>query len=222
MVPAQFCCTISPMAIETIINTLLTSDPKATASLEKLSTKTLKVVIEHEDYQTCFSIYFTAKGIQLTEFNNIHPTESDATISGPINAFLLLALTKNISRATHLGLNFKGDPQTLEIIQRLFFSLNIDWEELLSHRIGDIAAHAIGNTARRFKQKPTHLFKKISRMMAEYITEEALLIPTRTEIENFLNNVDNFKSNLARLEMRMSQFKSLEKDKLNKFMDRSL
>lgn len=190
------------MAIEKMINIVLATDPKATASLQKLQGKNLTITIQRENHEDYFCVEFLEDGIKLTQFI---PDPADAHLSGPIHAFILLALTHNIPRATALGLNFSGDLKTLEIAQQLFFSLNIDWEELTSHWTGDIAAHLLGNMARYAKQKPKDLLQKTSHMMADYITEEALLIPTRIEIERFLENVDTVKADLTRLEMRLSQ-----------------
>ena len=48
------------------------------------------------------------------------------------------------------GMQISGDAETAQVFSRLLKNADLDWEELLAQRIGDVAAQQIGNAVRGF------------------------------------------------------------------------
>jgi ubiquinone biosynthesis protein UbiJ len=193
------------MLIASFLNRLLTLDPKAPLTLQKLQGKKLVISITFSETTTVYSVLFKPEGIELYPHAIDDP---DATIAGSFHAFLSLANPKNI-RKTAKTLALSGDIETLERVQQLIASLDIDWEEWLSIWIGDIAAHETGNAWRYTRQSFSTFWQQLSGMIAEYLSEESSLIPTRLKVNDYLEGVDILRSDFARLELRLNTLLSL-------------
>lgn len=186
--------------IQIIINKALSLDPCAYNSLKKLQGKILKLEIQNTSMT--FFIQFTDSGIQFID-TQIEPS---ITVQGPLTAFLNLAITRNSHQAAQKGLFISGDLQAGELIQTLFLSLNIDWEEWLSEKVGDVLAHQIGQFVHHSKKRHVQRFQNLSYSLSEYLKEEIHLLPTVDEVSDFLNQVDILRAEGDRLEAKFFHY----------------
>ncbi len=192
------------MKIANLINQTLRADPNASAYMAELSHQTIEVHITTLKK----NFYFGFKNSEIQLYKT--PTENtNATIKGPLTAFLKLALTKDPHAAARLGLTLAGDPNTLQTLQQFFSSLDIDWEELLSHWTGDIVAHKISSFSRIAQKKQKSFLKSSSQMVSEYLQEESGILPTHPEVTCFFNEVDELRAATDRLEARMSRLEEI-------------
>ncbi|HQZ87238.1 MAG TPA: SCP2 sterol-binding domain-containing protein [Gammaproteobacteria bacterium] len=189
------------MQIDTIVNRALALDPNAIGQLKKLYGKCLEIFLK--DFEKIFFMCFTETGIQFTLTKPEIPEKCDARISGPIKAFFNLALTKNSHQSAQLGLSFEGDFNTVEAIQQLFLSLDIDWVEATSCWTGDIMAHQLEKFAQHTKTRNVQLLKNTAENISEYLQEESLMLPTRIEVNRFMDNVDVLRADVDRLNARV-------------------
>ena len=83
-----------------------------------------------------------------------------------------------------------------------------DFEEELARVIGDVAAHQVANVARGFLDWGRKAADSFSQNVAEYLQEEGRDVPTRVELEEFLESVDHLRSDADRLEARLSRLES--------------
>ena len=185
------------MRIERLINRSLTFDPNASDYLKKLAGTCLKVEINDI---ISFYILFEEMGIKITTDSSI---TTPFIVRGPLLSFIKLKVTKNPQAAASLGLNFEGEPFILEKIQQFMFSLDIDWEEALAQKTNDIFAHRLGNIIRGIRSRTHRKFKMATVDFSEYLTEEAKILPTRTEMDIFLKEVDALKRDVERLETKI-------------------
>ncbi|HXH55003.1 MAG TPA: SCP2 sterol-binding domain-containing protein [Gammaproteobacteria bacterium] len=191
------------MQIDTIVNRALALDPNAMRHLKKLHGKCLEIFLQ--DFEKAFFICFTATGIQCTLKKPESSEKSDARISGPIKAFFNLMLTKNSHQSAQLGLSFEGDFNTVEVIQQLFLSLDIDWVEATSFWTGDIIAHQLGQFVHHTKKRNIQLLKNTAESISEYLQEESLILPTRIEVNRFIDQVDVLRADVDRLNARLAR-----------------
>lgn len=184
-------------AIENIINHALKLDPNAAYHLKKLSGTCLKVEITG---LFSFYIVFEESSIIITQASLL---STPLVVRGSIPAFIKLVLSKNPQAAARLGLSFEGDHFILEMIQQFLFSLQIDWEEAVAQKTGDIFANKLGNFVQGFKKVAQKKLTHATRDFKEYLTEEIKILPTRAEIEIFLDELDSVRKDLDRLEIRI-------------------
>jgi ubiquinone biosynthesis protein UbiJ len=191
------------MQIDTIVNRALALDPNAMRHLKKLHGKCLEIFLQ--DFEKTFFMSFTESGIQFTLIKPDSPEKSSVRISGPIRAFVKLARTKNPHQSAQLGLSFEGDFNTVELIQQLFLSLDIDWVEATSFWTGDIMAHQLGQFVKHAKKINVQLLKNTTESISEYLQEESLILPTRIEVNRFIDQVDVLRADVDRLNARLAR-----------------
>lgn len=196
------------MMLTTILNQALSLDPKATVYLKELDQKCLSVRIQKISDWLAFYVIFSQAGVQITTQEHT----ADATVSGPARAFLTLVLTKDPHRATQLGLTLEGDSAILENIQQLLWSLDIDWEELLSQYTGDVPANQLGALFKVARKKKMAFTQNMMQNFSEYLKEEIHFFPPKPSVDDFINNVDQLRTNVERLEARVEHL--LQKEML--------
>ena len=82
-----------------------------------------------------------------------------------------------------------GDPVVARDFEQLLQSTRPDWEEELSHIVGDVAAYQIGNAVRNLFDFGRRATDSFTRDTAEYFQEERRDLPAPAEIEKFNREV---------------------------------
>lgn len=90
----------------------------------------------------------------------------------------------------------------------LYVAQNLRWdiEEDLSHIFGDIAAHRMVRAAEAVTGWQRDSAASLTRAAAAYWTEERPLLTARRDVERFVQEVDNLRDDVARIEKRIEQF----------------
>ncbi|MGA9853027.1 MAG: SCP2 sterol-binding domain-containing protein [Gammaproteobacteria bacterium] len=184
--------------VERALNSALSGSSAAQRDLKQLDGK----VIALELREIPLKLYFLPQDGRLTVHGDYHG-KVDMTVRAPSAALLEAALKRGDTPPRGIELN--GDAETAQIFSRLLKQADLDWEELLSHYVGDIAAHQIGNLARGFLRWGKDAADRLSQDMAEYLQYETRNLPPRHEVETFLSEVDHLKSDVDRLAARLQR-----------------
>ena len=83
--------------------------------------------------------------------------------------------------------------------------LDIDWEEALARRSGDVVAFQVSNQLRVFGDWLRQSGDSLLQTSSEYLREEARVTPTEVEFEVFQAAVTDLKNDVARTEARIQQ-----------------
>ncbi|HUL95690.1 MAG TPA: ubiquinone biosynthesis protein [Usitatibacter sp.] len=88
-----------------------------------------------------------------------------------------------------------------------FLARNLTWdaEEDLAHVVGDVAAHRMAGTARSFARWSREALLRAGQGAAEYWTEEAPLIASRTDLGRFRSDVSELGDAVERLVARVER-----------------
>lgn len=191
-------------AIELAINTWLKLDDNALPQFKEPEGKIIRFHITDLD----INLYFlpAASGIQVLG-NYPDPEDGgvlDATIHGSTMALIRLSISKN-SGETLLksDVEIEGDMRTAEKFSAVLREVDIDWEELLSTLIGDFLAHRAAKTTQDVKEWLSVSTETLKTNTAEYLTEDSDLSPTATEISEFIDQVDEIRQDVDRLDARI-------------------
>jgi ubiquinone biosynthesis protein UbiJ len=125
------------------------------------------------------------------------------TVRAPSAALLQAALRRD--EVPPKGIEINGDAETAQIFSRLLKQADLDWEELLSQHIGDVAAHQIGNLVRGGLRWGRDAFDRVSRDLADYLQFEISVLPQRHEVETFLTDVDRLRDDVERFAARVNR-----------------
>jgi ubiquinone biosynthesis accessory factor UbiJ len=130
--------------------------------------------------------------------------EPDVIIRGSPLALVRLGLAADVPGAVmRQDVEIRGDAEVGRVFRDVLAGIEIDWEELLARRVGDIPAHQIGNAARMLIAALSGIADRLRMDLSEYLQEEARVIPTRIEVEQFMDDVDSLRADLDRLEARL-------------------
>jgi ubiquinone biosynthesis protein UbiJ len=138
----------------------------------------------------------------------------DATISGRLMALVNLAsLDDKVSTSIREKVSFNGNVALAQKMQKLLASLDIDWEEALAERTGDVLAFQVHQRARSLGKWLRQSADSLLQTSSEYLREEVRLSPTEVEFEVFQTRITELKHDVARTEIRLQQL--LEKIRLS-------
>lgn len=130
---------------------------------------------------------------------------ADCTIGGLPLSLLRLAVSGDREDLRSGTVTISGDPALARDFQKLLDLAKPDWEEELSRIIGDVAARQIGNLARGALEWGRNAATTLSRDVGEFLQEESRDLPTRFEIDEFLDDVDRTAAGAERAEARIAR-----------------
>jgi ubiquinone biosynthesis protein UbiJ len=131
---------------------------------------------------------------------------ADAVIRATPLALTRMALSDSADQSLFgNGVTLLGDTGLATRIQTLLANADIDWEEHLSHIVGDIAAHQIGRGARGLLDWGKQVLQTAQMNSDEYLHEELRATPLRREVDDFMNDVDKLRADVERAAARMNR-----------------
>ena len=189
--------------LENAFNQYLSLDPDALSRFADMEGKV--IAIDIVGLNQSVYLFPGADGIMLlTEFD----AEADTRLSGTPLALARLGITEDAASVLFSGeVKISGDTRLGNKFKKILGQLNIDWEEQLSHYVGDTVAHQLGNVARDFSRWFARSSSSIQLDLGEYLQEESRLVPSNAELNRFINNVDVLRESIDRLEARITRIK---------------
>lgn len=188
-------------SLELAINKALELDLSAQQQLQQLSPNSLN--LQCHDLNISLFILLHNGQIQLLQH---YEQPCSAVISGPGKAFLELLSSEDKGASLISGeLQLQGNSQLLLELQAIMNSLELDWEARLAGVLGDIPAHLIGRSGRHFWQFTQQSGKKFRQHLQDFIVEEARLLPSCPEAENFYQQINELQYRCDRLAARLQK-----------------
>jgi ubiquinone biosynthesis accessory factor UbiJ len=130
---------------------------------------------------------------------------ADATVSGtPLSLLSLIGSDARV-RLRSSPVTINGDAEVAEAFQELLRAARPELEEELSRHIGDVAAHQVGNVIRGVTGWGRNAAATFAANVGEYLQEEGRDLVTRTEMDEFLREVDEQRETADRLEARVAR-----------------
>lgn len=128
----------------------------------------------------------------------------DTRISGSLLALAQLSQTE-IHNLKDSGVSVMGDLSLLADYQRLLKNLDIDWEEMLSQFTGDIIGHQTAQMIRTKFGWAKDRAQSAQRLTQEFLTEELQTLPSKPELEDFYQQVDELRLAVDRAAARVEK-----------------
>lgn len=186
--------------VETLINQTLRLDPPSLQALGKLSGKIIR--IELNDIDLNFVLFPDNQGIIIL---SDYKGEVDVCIKGAPFTLLRLLLEQETILVNSPDVTISGKINVAQQLLQILKELDIDWEEQLAKRLGDVFAHKLGTLFRQCQDYTNERMKTLQLNTSEYLQEEIRHLPSYAEIETFLNAVDTLRDDLERLEQRVQR-----------------
>jgi ubiquinone biosynthesis accessory factor UbiJ len=185
-------------ALESTINAYVSMDEW---SLKRLSALEGKLIQLHlGGIKAPIYIRPGVHGMALSLHSMLKP---DTSISGSPMTLLGMGLGTHSGGLFAGDISIQGDVELGQEFRSILDHIEIDWEEHLSHLVGDVMAYQIAYHARGVSK----WFKRTSRVLwrnsAEYLQTETHLTPSRIEVDSWMDQVDVLKANVDRIEARI-------------------
>src|SRR5882672_1198522 len=183
-----------------LLNRNVAMSTRAQELVQRLEARSLAIQVEGLPLNVVASIQ--SGRLALT---NESDAAADATVSGTPLTLLSLAGADARVRLRSSAVTIDGDAEIAEAFQELLRAVRPDFEEELSRHVGDVAAHQVGNTVRGFTGWGRKAAQTFAANVGEYLQEEGRDLVTRTEMDEFLAEVDQLREAADRLEARMTR-----------------
>ena len=161
------------------------------------------------------TFYFLPDKTNIAVMGN-YEGEPDTTITGSPMALIRLGTSSNSGKTLlESDATIEGDTHLGAEFSRILAEVDIDWEELLSRLVGDVVAHQAGQVTTTGTGWIKESLEAMKLNTSEYLTEESGLTPAEAEINYYLDEVDDLRMSVDRLEARINNHIKQSQDESN-------
>ena len=185
--------------VERALETAFKNSSAARADLAKLEGK----VVRLELIGLPLTLHFLAQDGKMTVASDYHG-EAQVSVRVPAASLVATALKRD-PEAVQKGMQMNGEAETAQVFSRLLRNADLDWEELLAQRIGDVAARQVGNAVRGFMKWSQDSGTRLGQDLADYLHYESRDLPPRHEVQGFVSDVDRLRDDAERLSARLKR-----------------
>lgn len=189
--------------LESALNRNVAESRRAQALARQLDGRVMSLTVEG----TPLEFFFRAEGGRLAIASR-HEGTADASLSGTPIALLALAGPRAEGALRGGGVRIEGDAEVAQRFRELLSEAQPEFEEELARVFGDVAARRFANLARGLIDWGRKASGSFTGSVVEYLQEEGRDLPTRTEAEEFLADVDRLRDDAERLEARLARLES--------------
>ncbi len=186
-----------------ILNRNVGDSRRAQALVRQLDGRVMSLTVEG----TPLAFFFRADGGRLA-ITSRHDGAADASLSGTPLALLSLAGPTGEGALRGGGVRIEGDAEVAQKFRDLLSEAQPDFEEELARTIGDVAARRVANVARDLLGWGRKAAGSFTGSVVEYLQEEGRDVPTRIEVDEFLEDVDRLRDDTERLEARLARLEA--------------
>ena len=183
------------------INRVLAMDPEAAAMMEPLDGKLLGVSVG--GINTSFYARVSGARLQIVEQPGIAP---DLVIEGGVFDLAMLGVAaspESVMRDRRITMS--GDVELARAMKTLLQAFDPDWEEALSHIVGDFLARKTSVGVRSLRDWLATARTSVTDTVGEILTEEKRLLPTRLRYQQHQVEVERLRDDVERLSVRIDR-----------------
>jgi len=190
--------------IELASNSTLQYDRPTLDRLEKLRGKTMTLRIKPLDQS--ISITPHPEGL---EFARTAPEHIDVELSATIGAMIKISRDGMEDAELEAGeLEIFGDPIVGQRFAQVISQLDIDWQSLLTEKIGESPARIVTFAATQAKEFAEESNNKLKHYLHQLVTEDLGVVADKQGVESFLDDVDALRADADRLTARISHLQT--------------
>ena len=185
---------------ELALNAALAHDPESQSKLIQFDQRC--IAIDISDMDKVIHVQFIQDKLALSLDAD---SEADLTITG--KAFTLAKLGSDPDSLFSADIDIHGDVQFAKQLRDLLDGFDFDCEAQLARFTGDTLAYPIAHGVRQFGRWAKDSHQSMQLNIAEYLKEEALILPDESQVNVFLSDVDTLRADTERLEARIARLK---------------
>ena len=185
---------------ETASKTVFATDPDTLEKLARLAGKRISVNIKKVDL-TFYVLIETDHIAFISATDDI-----DVRLKAKPSTLLKIARDGMEDAELDKGeLEIEGDAIIGQRFASMLNSLDIDWEELLAQRVGDVPARIAFDFLTKAQQWQADAKTTIQKNLNEFLVEEAQIVSHASQVDHFVQAVDMIRNDTARLQARLAK-----------------
>jgi len=190
-------------ALEIGINQYLSGDSEALKRCAALQGRSLAVHLTDLDLEFVFLPH--ANGLQLVDQLS---DAADVRLSAKLPVFARTLFAGDESSVLGAGLRIEGDVGLAQGFARMFQHVDMDLEDWLEPRVGEMPARFLGQALRGASAFARRAASTLSLDTAEYLREESRDLVHREEVADWTHAVDRLRADADRLDARMRRLQN--------------
>lgn len=188
--------------MEKILNQLLRNDPYLIAQLAPFDGKTIEVLSTSPS--TAITCTIDAGALRISTLGSeklaLHP---DAVISGRSVDLVNMLVQDTDGRAlANPAISISGDAVLVQELYRTIRKLDIRWQDYLAPLLGDVITNELERVTVSAEKWSKNAHDSMRRNIDDYLKEETHLLPGRSEVANFSDELDRLKLDIDRIQAR--------------------
>lgn len=196
--------------LETGVNQLHQLDSSAVIKRKQLN----GIIIGASLKEFNLPLYFVISNQQVDVLNKFEG-QADCFIRVSLSALNKLQDNHQLTHLIKTGqLEVEGDIQLVQQFAKLLTDMKIDWEEHLSHKVGDVIAHKLCYHAKKIHHGTLTQLNNVEKQTALYVTEEIKLAPSGLEVAYFCEQVKSLDMQTEKLLLKLEQYLSQQQPKM--------
>ena len=183
------------------LNRYLDCDPERIDQLQKIDGKVIRFAIKELDIAMCWQV--NNLHLENLEDENI-PCDVELIVSMKALPDYFLKVDRN-QLIKNGDIEIIGDTHVASVFHNTLKEVELDWEELLSKRVGDTAAHQIGIGAKTLADLFRGIQENVRLDARDYLQDNLQVAVTQVEVDEFVRDVDTLRAQVDRLEARLQR-----------------
>lgn len=190
--------------IESALNASLAVDRESQDKLRQFNDRCIRVSMT--DLKVAFQV-----SIQDTRLLLAEAAEHNVDLTIEASSFALLSVAREPDNLFSAEIKILGDVQFAKQLQDWLAGFDFDWEAQLAKFTGDTLAYPIAQGLRRTIHWLQSSKNSVEQNVAEYLREEARLLPDQTEVSTFMADVDKIRADSDRFEARLNRLQAKQR-----------
>jgi|GEM_PF-497740 ubiquinone biosynthesis protein UbiJ len=182
-------------------NRYLDCDPERAQALENINDKILSITIKEAN----FTLIMQVQNARFFEADLSQQIDASIIVSMHVLSGKMGGQDQNQLLKDGI-IEIQGDSHVASVFNKVMNEIEIDWQDVISKYTGDIVAHQITTGAKSVASVLRRLGDNLRLDVRDYLQDDLQIAVTESEVEHFVEQVDDLRARTDRLEARLNKY----------------
>jgi len=182
-------------------NRYLDCDPERAQALENINDKILSITIKEAN----FTLIMQVQNARFFEADLSQQIDASIIVSMHVLSGKMRGQDQNQLLKDGI-IEIQGDSHVASVFNKVMNEIEIDWQDVISKYTGDIVAHQIATGAKSVASVLRRLGDNLRLDVRDYLQDDLQIAVTESEVEHFVEQVDDLRARTDRLEARLNKY----------------
>jgi len=182
-------------------NRYLDCDLERAQALENIDDKILSITIKEAN----FTLIMQVQNARFFEADLSQQIDASIIVSMHVLSGKMRGQDQNQLLKDGI-IEIQGDSHVASVFNKVMNEIEIDWQDVISKYTGDIVAHQITTGAKSVASVLRRLGDNLRLDVRDYLQDDLQIAVTESEVEHFVEQVDDLRARTDRLEARLNKY----------------